>query len=59
MRTQLQEKVITRAKELLEGRPVCLDKLQSDSEIQRDGIEDCAHMLYVDTLYWEGDGVPG
>lgn len=58
MYTDLQQKVIARAKELLNGRPVCLDQLQRDSDIQRDGIEDCAHDLYVDTIYWEGDFIP-
>ena len=55
MRTELQEKVVALAKEMLKGRPVCLDELPNDADIKRNGIEDCAHMLYIDTLYWDGD----
>lgn len=50
----LQQLVLNRAKEMLKGGPICLDRLQPEHEIKRRGIEDCAKELYLDTEYWEG-----
>lgn len=53
-----QAQVIKMAKEILKAdhgiTAVCLDNLATDEEIIRDGVEECAMSLVVDTGYWEG-----
>lgn len=54
----LQDQVIDRAREILKKEhninKVCLDQLAKDDDIERDGIEECAMTLVIDTCYWEG-----
>lgn len=56
--TELQKQVVERAKEILLERygvkSVCVDMLEADSRILRDGVEDHAEQLVIDTLLWEG-----
>jgi len=56
--TAKQEQVIAMAKEILRTdhgiTVICLDELATDEEIMRDGVEECAMTLVVDTGYWEG-----
>ena len=57
-RTELQQKVIDRAKEMLSKYDwfqggVCLDYLWNDQKIQMVGIEKNATELVMDTAYWD------
>lgn len=56
--TDRQAMVIKMAKDILKSdhgiKVICLDYLATDEEIIRDGVEECAMTLVVDTGYWEG-----
>lgn len=55
--TTLQQQVINRAKAQLEHEPwfrgVCVDSLPRDFEIERDGVEEHASQLVIETAMWD------
>ena len=53
----MQQKVVESAKSQLSGEPwfrgVCIDSLPRDREIERDGIEEHASQLVIETAMWD------
>lgn len=56
--TELQSKVVDEAERQMKDKPwfrgVCLDKLKTDHEIERDGFDSAVDALTLDTWYWDG-----
>lgn len=58
---ELQQKVFDRAKELIENEPwfcgVNITHMPENYEIERDGVEEHAQQMAMDTRFWDDDSL--